>query len=57
MWQEIIVGICVLGAVVFLLRRWVIPGKKSAACGGCGGCDNKPAGTGCATSSSDKSAP
>jgi hypothetical protein len=40
MWQEIIVGICVLGALVFLVRRWLPVGrKKSAACGsGCGGC-------------------
>lgn len=49
MWQEIIVGICVLGAALFLLRRWVFAGKKSSACGGCGGCDNKSPSTGCAT--------
>ncbi len=49
MWQEVIVGVCVLGAVLFLLRRWVMPGKKSASCGGCSGCD-KPTNQGCATS-------
>jgi hypothetical protein len=39
LWQEMIVGICVLAAVVFLVRRWLFPSaKKSAACGGCGGC-------------------
>lgn len=39
MWQEIIVGICVVFAVVFLVRRWLVPtAKKSASCGGCGGC-------------------
>lgn len=37
-WQEMIVGICVLGAALFLLRRWVFPGKKAASCGGCSGC-------------------
>lgn len=38
-WQEMIVGICVIAAVVFLVRRWIFPSaKKSAACGGCGGC-------------------
>lgn len=40
MWQEVIVGICVVAAVFFLIRRWIFPSaKKSAACGGCGGCD------------------
>lgn len=38
-WQEIIVGICVLSAAIFLLRRWVFAGKKSGSCGGCSGCD------------------
>jgi hypothetical protein len=38
-WQEVIVGICVITAVLFLVRRWIFPSaKKSAACGGCGGC-------------------
>lgn len=38
-WQEIIVGICVVTATAFLVRRWLFPSaKKSAACGGCGGC-------------------
>jgi hypothetical protein len=40
MWQEIVVGVCVCTAVIFLVRRWFFnPVKKSAACGGCGGCD------------------
>lgn len=38
MWQEIVVGVCVLSATVFLLRRWIFPGKKTASCGGCSGC-------------------
>lgn len=38
-WQELIVGFCVLTAMLFLLRRWFFAPKKSAACGGCGGCD------------------
>lgn len=38
-WQELIVGICVITAVIFLARRWLFAPKKSAACGGCGGCD------------------
>lgn len=38
MWQEIIVGFCVLAALAFLLRRW-LPNRKSAGCdSGCGGC-------------------
>ncbi|MES2674217.1 MAG: FeoB-associated Cys-rich membrane protein [Pseudomonadota bacterium] len=37
MWQEIIVGICVLGAAYFVLRQWLPVGKKSStSCGGCG---------------------
>lgn len=42
MWQEIIVGLCVLGALVFLLRRWLPGGqRKAAGCGSaCGGCDS-----------------
>ena len=41
MWQEIIVGLCVLAAAVFLVRRWLpaFSAKNSSACGGCGGCD------------------
>jgi hypothetical protein len=40
MWQEIIVGLCVIGALVFLVRRWLPMGKKkSAGCdSGCSGC-------------------
>jgi fluoride ion exporter CrcB/FEX len=39
MWQEIIVGAIVLGAVLFLVRRWLPFGKKSSgSCGSCGGC-------------------
>ena len=40
MWQEIIVGVCVLTAMIFLIRRWLFPAaQKSASCGGCGGCN------------------
>ncbi|AKO53492.1 hypothetical protein ABA45_14575 [Marinobacter psychrophilus] len=41
MWQNIIVGLCVLAAVVFVARRW-IPGlgKKSSGCGSCNGCSS-----------------
>lgn len=47
MWQEIIVGLCVLGALIFLARRWLPGGKKKAGdCGsGCGSCST----TSCAT--------
>jgi hypothetical protein len=40
MWQEIIVGLCVIAAVVFLARRWLpFFNKKTAGCDtGCGGC-------------------
>lgn len=37
-WQEVIVGVCVVAAAIFLLRRWIFPGKKTASCGGCSGC-------------------
>lgn len=43
MWQEIIVGLCVLGALVFLVRRW-LPGtnQKNGGCGsGCGSCTTR----------------
>jgi hypothetical protein len=44
MWQEVIVGLCVIAAVIFLVRRWLFPSaNKSAACGGCGGCDKTSA--------------
>lgn len=37
MWQEIIVGMCVLAAAYFVLRQWLPMGKKkSSGCGGCG---------------------
>jgi len=40
MWQEIIVGAIVIGAVFFLVRQWLPFGKKpSGSCGGCGGCN------------------
>lgn len=40
MWQEAIVGVCVIAAVYFLARRWIFPSaKKAAGCGSCGGCD------------------
>lgn len=36
MWQEIIVGICVLAAAYFVLRQWLPFGnKKSSGCGSC----------------------
>ncbi|WP_039914768.1 FeoB-associated Cys-rich membrane protein [Cellvibrio mixtus] len=47
-WQEIVVGVCVLGAAIFLLRRWIFPGKKAAGCGGCSGCA-KTTDSGCST--------
>ncbi len=39
MWQEVIVGSCVLAALIYLLRQW-LPGlrKKPVGCGGCSGC-------------------
>jgi hypothetical protein len=41
MWQEVIVGICVIAAVIFLLRRWLpfFGNKNTGSCGGCGSCD------------------
>jgi hypothetical protein len=50
MWQDIIVGACVLAAAVFVLRQWLPLGlktalggsKKTTGCGGCGGCDTSP---------------
>jgi hypothetical protein len=51
MWQEIIVGICVLTALLFLIRRWLFPAtQKSASCGGCNNCS--PATDKCGNSSS-----
>jgi hypothetical protein len=45
MWQEIVVGICVLTALLFVLRRYLPTGfmgkKKNAACDGCSGCGDK----------------
>jgi hypothetical protein len=39
MWQELIVGLCVLIAIVFLLRRYLPFAKSnSSSCGGCTGC-------------------
>lgn len=44
MWQEIIVGACVVAAMAFLLRRYLPVGnKKKVACGGCDGCSDKKA--------------
>jgi hypothetical protein len=56
MWQEIIVGVCVLAAGFFLLRRWLPVGKKKAAgCdSGCGGCASTKA---CGTNSEAKHSP
>ena len=54
MWQELIVGICVLAAAIFLVRRWIFPSaKKSAACGGCSGCA-KTSESSCATPADKK---
>jgi FeoB-associated Cys-rich membrane protein len=40
MWQEISVGVIVLGAVLYLSRQWLPVGKKNTgSCGGCGSCD------------------
>lgn len=45
MWQEIIVGIIVVSAVLYLTRQWLPFGKLSSnkqatgSCGGCGGCN------------------
>lgn len=43
MWQELIVGACVLLAVAFVIRRYwpAKPGKSSASCGGCSGCSGE----------------
>jgi MinD superfamily P-loop ATPase len=42
MWQEIIVALCVISAIVFLLRKWFFK-KKTSSCGGCSGCEkNSP---------------
>lgn len=38
MWQEVIVGICVLVALVFVLRKYVF--KDRPASGSCDGCNN-----------------
>lgn len=53
MWQEIVVGICVLAAVIFLLRHWLGLGKKSSACGGCSNCD-KTSDKSCTTNAAEK---
>lgn len=48
MWQEILVGICVVAALLFVLKRYIPIGKKdSVACNGCSGCSDKK---GCSTS-------
>lgn len=52
MWQEIIVGVCVLIAMAFLLKRWFFNASKSA-CGGCNGCD-KTAANQCSTGKSSQ---
>lgn len=38
MWQEIVVGLCVLLALAFLLRRYVFRKPGDSRCGGCNGC-------------------
>ncbi|MET0357395.1 MAG: FeoB-associated Cys-rich membrane protein [Cellvibrio sp.] len=42
MWQEIIVGVCVIAAFFFLARRWLpFFKKKTVGCDtGCGGCSS-----------------
>ncbi len=45
MWQEIIVGILVMTAFIYLLRPWLPFGKKAAS--GCSGC-----GSGCSSTKS-----
>lgn len=51
MWQNIIVGLCVLAAVVFVARQW-IPGlgKKSSDCGGCNGSSSSSSADSCRNS-------
>ncbi|HQQ61947.1 MAG TPA: FeoB-associated Cys-rich membrane protein [Pseudomonadales bacterium] len=43
MWQEIIVGICVLAALAFILRSYLFPNQKknTRTCAGCTGCGDK----------------
>ncbi|MBK8188642.1 MAG: FeoB-associated Cys-rich membrane protein [Cellvibrio sp.] len=41
MWQELIVGACVLMAAIFLIRHWFFNQRKNN-CGGCSSCDKKP---------------
>lgn len=48
MWQEIIVGTCVLAAAYFVLRQWLPIGKKKT--GGCGSCSSGD--SGCTTAKS-----
>ncbi|RYD70655.1 MAG: FeoB-associated Cys-rich membrane protein [Sphingobacteriales bacterium] len=50
MWQELIVGLIVLAACVFLARRWLpFFSKKTTGCNtGCGGCGT-PSTTACKT--------
>jgi hypothetical protein len=44
MWQEWIVGFCVLCAIGFILWRYLPIGKKkAAACDACNGCSDKKA--------------
>lgn len=42
MWQEMIVGICVLAALAFILRSYILPNqiKSTGKCEGCNGCGN-----------------
>jgi len=48
MWQEIIVGVCIVAAAYVVLRQWLPIGKKkTSGCGGCGSGD-----TGCSTTKS-----
>jgi len=53
MWQNTIVGLCVLAAVFFVARQWVPGlGKKSSGCGSCNGCSSSGNSTSSSSSSS-----
>ena len=41
MWQELIVGICVFTALLFVIYRYWPNSKKSGGCDGCSGCGSK----------------
>lgn len=43
LWQGVIVGLMVTGALVYLLRKYLPRRKATKGCGSCGGCK----GSGC----------